>query len=311
MAAMQFSCPHCSGLFQVDSSLGGQQVSCPHCGGLVAVPAMAGYSAPGAVPVPYPGGGAPSYSQELPVRAAAPIPGIGSGGPGQSYPVPGQERPVAPAAGFPTRAQTPSGPERPLGGPQPQRPLRPLPAGTQAASQPASPELPGRGPGLAQAPQVPNSQRPTMPQRPVPLPQPATSGGTRVPMTGPQPGLGALGTVDALLPPGTAAGSAAMPGMGRGPQAPVTPATAPALVPQPVGGPARPLVVPTPDGSYVHLREPTKIVGSGDDALELRSRSGVDKEKWRFKKNLVIWAFGLLLLGITIFILMTLGPLRP
>lgn len=130
-------------------------------------------------------------------------------------------------------------------------------------------------------------------------------------MTGPQPGLGAPGSVDALLPPGTAAGSAARPGMGRGPQTPVTPATAPALVPQPAGGPSRPLVVPTPDGSYVHLREPTKIVGSGDDALELRSRSGVDKEKWRFKKNLFIWTFGLLLLGITIFILMTLGPLRP
>lgn len=129
-------------------------------------------------------------------------------------------------------------------------------------------------------------------------------------MTGPQPGLGALGNADALLPPGTAAGPAAMPGMGRGPQAPFTPATAPAMTAQPAGGPARPLVVPTPDG-YVHLREPTKIVGDGDDALELRTRSGVDKEKWRFKKNLFIWTFGLLLLGITIFILMTLGPIRP
>jgi len=50
-------------------------------------------------------------------------------------------------------------------------------------------------------------------------------------------------------------------------------------------------------------------VGSGDDTLELRSRSSVEKEKWRFKKNLILWAFGLLILGLTIIILMNLGPI--
>ena len=80
--------------------------------------------------------------------------------------------------------------------------------------------------------------------------------------------------------------------------------------PQATGGAPRPIVLPTPEGGYVRLREPTKVVGSGDDALELRTRSTVEKEKWRFKKNLIIFTFGLLLLGATIVILMMLGPIR-
>ena len=38
MPAMQFACPLCAGLFEVDSDLIGQQVICPTCGGLVLVP---------------------------------------------------------------------------------------------------------------------------------------------------------------------------------------------------------------------------------------------------------------------------------
>lgn len=36
--ASQFQCPHCSGLFQVDASMGGTQVACPHCHGTVGLP---------------------------------------------------------------------------------------------------------------------------------------------------------------------------------------------------------------------------------------------------------------------------------
>jgi hypothetical protein len=82
------------------------------------------------------------------------------------------------------------------------------------------------------------------------------------------------------------------------------------MLPQSAGGAARPIVLPTPEGGYVRLREPTKVVGSGDDAIDLRTRSSGDKEKWRFKKNLIIWTFGLLVLGLTIIILMMLGPIR-
>jgi hypothetical protein len=38
MPAMQFACPLCAGLFEVDSDLVGQQVICPTCEGLVLVP---------------------------------------------------------------------------------------------------------------------------------------------------------------------------------------------------------------------------------------------------------------------------------
>jgi hypothetical protein len=68
-------------------------------------------------------------------------------------------------------------------------------------------------------------------------------------------------------------------------------------------------VLPTPDGGIVRLREPAKTVGEGDDATELRSRSAAQKETWRFKKNLIMWGIGLLLLLITIVILMLLGPI--
>ena len=130
-------------------------------------------------------------------------------------------------------------------------------------------------------------------------------------MSGPQMGAAAMGGPEALLPPGTTGTAAAKPRPGgAGPQIPFSPAGSGPVLPQPTGGPARPIVLPTPEGSYVKLREPTKVVGTGDEALELRSRSSAEKENWRFKKNLIIWTVGLLVLGITIVILMILGPIQ-
>lgn len=42
MSAVQFHCPLCDGLFQVDDALSGIEVNCPHCQGLVMVPDFAG-----------------------------------------------------------------------------------------------------------------------------------------------------------------------------------------------------------------------------------------------------------------------------
>lgn len=42
MSAVQFHCPLCDGLFQVDDALAGIEVNCPHCQGLVTVPDFAG-----------------------------------------------------------------------------------------------------------------------------------------------------------------------------------------------------------------------------------------------------------------------------
>lgn len=42
MSAVQFHCPLCNGLFQVDDALAGIEVNCPHCQGLATVPDFAG-----------------------------------------------------------------------------------------------------------------------------------------------------------------------------------------------------------------------------------------------------------------------------
>ncbi len=172
----------------------------------------------------------------------------------------------------------------------------------------------------APSPAVPTSTAPPRPE--VPLSSPAAMGGgipgsgvappgaARLPMTGPQPTAAAMGGVESLLPPGPAGDAAAKPrGGGAGPQAPFTPPSSGPVPLRPASGPARPIVLPTPDGGIVRLREPAKTVGAGDDATELRSRSAAQKETWRFKKNLIMWGIGLLLLLITIVILMLLGPI--
>ena len=41
MPAMQFTCPYCQGLFEVEESLAGQQVACPLCNGVVTTPGAA------------------------------------------------------------------------------------------------------------------------------------------------------------------------------------------------------------------------------------------------------------------------------
>lgn len=40
MSAVQFYCPLCEGLFQIDDALAGYDVSCPHCGEIVTVPQL-------------------------------------------------------------------------------------------------------------------------------------------------------------------------------------------------------------------------------------------------------------------------------
>ena len=67
----------------------------------------------------------------------------------------------------------------------------------------------------------------------VPMPGETPLGGARLPMTGPQPGMAAPGGADAMLPPGTTGGAAAMPRTGgAGPQTPFSPAGSGAMLPQ-------------------------------------------------------------------------------
>ena len=60
MAAVSFTCPRCCGVFQVASTLAGQQVACPHCRILVTLPAAGTAARPLPLPAPPPSSGPPS-----------------------------------------------------------------------------------------------------------------------------------------------------------------------------------------------------------------------------------------------------------
>ena len=69
------------------------------------------------------------------------------------------------------------------------------------------------------------------------------------------------------------------------------------------------IVLPTEDGGYVKLREPVKTIGRGDDAVELRTLSPEEKARRKFKRNLILWGFGLVMIAITLALLLFMGPL--
>lgn len=48
MTTVQLSCPLCSGILQVDSSMGGRPVTCPHCMGMITIPEFGPEPAPSA-----------------------------------------------------------------------------------------------------------------------------------------------------------------------------------------------------------------------------------------------------------------------
>ncbi len=217
MAAMQFSCPHCSGLFQVDTSFGGQQISCPHCRGVVTLPALGPQTvAPTVHPQPT------SVQPSPPTPIPAPLP-VGT----PPTPVPQQPRPVPPA---PQHGATPTH------------------------------------------------------QRPVPR----------------------------TVAPGSSDG----PGATASPNRPVTPvsqkasaSTASAIQRTPSGS-ATPISLPTADDPLsIKIREPVKTVGVGDVAVELKSLSSESRARWRLKKNLILWTFGLIVMGIALAILLLAGPI--
>jgi hypothetical protein len=68
--------------------------------------------------------------------------------------------------------------------------------------------------------------------------------------------------------------------------------------------------VPTSNEGLFHFREPVKTVGFGDDAVELRSLTPEEKARKRLKKNLILWGFGLIVIGIALVVLLMAGPLR-
>ncbi len=68
-------------------------------------------------------------------------------------------------------------------------------------------------------------------------------------------------------------------------------------------------MIPTEDGTFVTVREPLKTVGEGDEEIELRSLTAEERERKKLKKNLIVWGFGLVIIAITVYALLTMGPI--
>lgn len=308
MVAVQFACPHCSGLFQVDDSMSGQQVACPHCRGLVVVPSM----------------GTPGPAVSTPYRPTTPYPPTT---PYQASP-PAPQTPTWPS----TPAATPGGAAMPqIVSPAPSsRPILPPSAGSHQKPSSMSEQRPVM-PGTASAPgATQGGAGPQKPLRPVPVsssvPAPTAARPLSVP-TGPASAadgpvqraprpvpVSGVGQPGSLLPPAGAVPQLP-PGVGGTP-APVsksgaTPVPASARTRQSgaaaTGGP---IVLPTEDGGYVTLRDPVKTIGHGDEEIELRTLSPEEKARRKLKRNLILWGFGLLLIAVTLALLLFVGPIR-
>ena len=153
---------------------------------------------------------------------------------------------------------------------------------------------PSTPPPASYGQQAAGAARSQKPLRPVPL--------------GSTPPSGA-GNVRSMSPPSAAgSGTAGMPRPSGRPGARAVPGQAARLqrFTRPAGSS---IVLPTEDGAYVTIREPVKTIGRGDDAIELRSLSAEERKRRKFKKNLVLWGFGLLIIGITLALLLLVGPI--
>jgi hypothetical protein len=72
----------------------------------------------------------------------------------------------------------------------------------------------------------------------------------------------------------------------------------------------QPVIIPTEDGGFVSIREPVKVIGDGDEAIELRPLTPEEKARRKFRKNLLLWGFGLAMMFVVMLILLTMGPLK-
>lgn len=286
MVALQFTCPHCAGVFQVDSSMSGGQVACPLCHGVVMLPAMGG-ATPVQPTFPEPTGAQPQFPtfpanqpqqpQEQPIRPPSPQAPVSGPAQEQAITPPGPEQPLRPVPIVPQGPQQPVGGQKPVGGPSKQQPVTPV-------SPTPGPVTTGQPSGTG--PRAPDSQK-TTPKPTSRVPGDDKTGSRPLPMSAPipvptRPEQNATPTASASAPSAQSQGSA--------------------------HGSAS-LVIPTEDGAFVTLREPVKTVGEGDEEIELKSLTAEEKEKKKLKKNLIIWGFGLVVIAITLYALLAMGPI--
>ena len=260
-------------------------MACPHCQGVVALPAMGGVD-PAQPPHPQTG------STQQPFSSSPTVPGS------PSFPPDGPQttRPSTPQVGGGAPV-SPAGQQQPTGTAGGERPLRPVPIDPQ---RPQGQERPISGP---------SGQRPVAPvgQTPGPTGAPKTTAGP-LPMSTPKPVPKGASPGDAARSPGggAASGGTTTPGRTPVPISSTSGATVAARRPSGEGGS---LVIPTEDGGFVTLRDPVKTVGDGDEMIELQSLPPEEREKRKLKKNLIIWGVGFVVIGVTLYILLAMGPL--
>ena len=62
-------------------------------------------------------------------------------------------------------------------------------------------------------------------------------------------------------------------------------------------------IVPTEGGGYVTIQESPKVIGSGDDEVEVRRLAPAEKARRRFRKGIFLWTFCLLVLIVVFYFL--------
>lgn len=363
MPVVQFHCPHCGGLFQIDESLSGQHVSCPLCASVVVIPDLGSAPAPTGFPPPppelghYPSPSAPEESLPLgcPVCSGVFQVTRSMGGQQVACPhchsavlLPDFQEPHSPAPlpptldtstpAAPTFAHSPLTPTETPYTPAPAT-LSPSPVSPSPAVEPDTRDDELLPPTTTGAPgsnprerhQENPSARETKSSKPS-RPRTGTAAASRekaddllpptakkrVEPTRPVPASD-RSEVDELLPPGVSSPKPATKERSRSevdellpPSAekPREPKTKPKETVEEAYRPIRPgvaadgsILVPTDDGNYIALREPIKTVSKGNREVELRRLSPEEKARRRFKRNLLVAAFGMVFLILTMWVM--------
>jgi hypothetical protein len=338
MPVVQFHCPHCGGLFQIDESLSGQHVSCPLCASVVAIPELAPPPAgfpppPPPESDPYP----PAPASEEAFQLGCPI----CSGAFQVTRSMGGQQVACPhcnnAVLLPDfEGPSPTAPEPPAAdwAEPPQADPTPAPASAYIAPTPAPPEWssPSAEPHSQDVParfEAPEDLLPPAaakeeksPQRTAPVPEeksesllPPAAKSKTPKQSARQPSK----QVEELLPPAaaktkaTAASKSASPADELLPPAAGKRQDAKSKQLKDEEEPNRSgrsgvaadgsILVPTDDGRYIALREPVKTIAKHGQEIELRRLSPEEKAQRRFKRNLFVATFGLLFLIVTMLVM--------
>jgi phage FluMu protein Com len=260
MSAVQFHCPLCDGLFQVDDALSGIEVNCPHCQGLVTVPDFAGPTAP---PLP------PSEAMQLSCPVCAGLFQVTAELSGQEVHCPHCEQvvtvPDLGGAFSPGYSEPP--PSYPLS--YPPEPMEPPQKTSAGAIDESHMYPPGFGPAKAKQEQE-RPREPSAPRRS----EPASD-----PLLPPVTGGAAMRPRDAsdLLPPGAASATGAT--IERKPLPTSIPARSKDVV-----------LIPTEKG-YVGVQEPVKTITHRGEEVELRKLTHEEKARRRVVRNTILFAF--------------------